>query len=126
MQTMRYMLLTHYSETDGESQSEEATAAAMAAFASYAATLHAAGVLIAAEVLQPSESTTTVSLTGGGLRIQDGPFADTKEQLGGAFIIDVADLDAALEWARQAPPVHWGSIEIRPVATHTVAGVWVK
>lgn len=123
---MRYMLLTHYSETDGESQSEEATAAAMAAFASYAATLHAAGVLIAAEVLQPSESTTTVSLTGGGLRIQDGPFADTKEQLGGAFIIDVADLDAALEWARQAPPVHWGSIEIRPVATHTVAGVWVK
>jgi hypothetical protein len=121
---MRYMLLTHYSESDGESQSEEATAAARVAFASYTATLEAAGVLIAAEVLRPSESTTTVSLVGGELRIQDGPFADTKEQLGGVFLIEVADLDAALDWARQAPPARWGAVEIRPVAAHTVTGAW--
>lgn len=121
---MRYMLLAHYSETDGQRLDEEAIAAAMEAMSSYAAALQAAGVLIAAEVLRPSESSTTVSLRGGEMRIQDGPFADTKEQLGGVFLIDVADLDAALEWARQAPPAQWGAVEIRPVATHTVAGVW--
>jgi hypothetical protein len=121
---MRYMLLMHYSESDGRSVDEEAIAAAKVAFASYAATLEAAGVLIGAEVLRPSDITTTVSYVGGELRIQDGPFADTKEQLGGVFIIDVADLDAALDWAEQAPPVRWGAVEIRPVATHTVAGVW--
>lgn len=97
----------------------------MVAFASYSATLEAAGVLIAAEVLRSSESSTTVSVAGGELRIQDGPFADTKDQLGGVFIIEVDDLDAALGWAQQAPPVSWGSIEIRPVATHAVEGVWV-
>lgn len=96
----------------------------MAAMAAYAATLQAAGVLVAAEVLQPSESSTTVSVVDGVLRIQDGPFADTKEQLGGVFIVEVPDLDAALGWAGQAPPVQWGTVEIRPVATHTVEGVW--
>ena len=121
---MRYLLLTHYSESDGHGLDEEATADAMEAMASYTATLEAAGVLIAAEVLRESESSTTLSFVGGELRIQDGPFADTKEQLGGVFVIEVADLDAALDWARQAPPARWGAVEIRPVATHTVAGVW--
>lgn len=122
---MRYMLLTHYSESAGHSLGEEALATARTAMASYAATLEAAGVLVAAEVLRDSGSSTTLSLAEGEVRIQDGPFADTKEQLGGVFIIEVADLDAALEWARQAPPARWGSVEIRPVATHTVAGVWI-
>ncbi|WP_285724887.1 YciI family protein [Psychromicrobium xiongbiense] len=121
---MRYMLLMHYSEREGQNVSEEAIAAAKVAFASYAAALEAAGALIAAEVLHGSESSTTVSLIDGGLRIQDGPFADTKEQLGGVFLIEVADLDAALDWAQQAPPIRWGAVEIRPVATHTVAGIW--
>ena len=121
---MRYMLLTHYAENEGDSLDEQTIADAMAAMAAYAATLQAAGVLVAAEVLQPSESSTTVSVVDGVLRIQDGPFADTKEQLGGVFIIEVPDLDAALGWAAQAPPVQWGAVEIRPVATHTVEGVW--
>lgn len=123
---MRYMLLMHYSEDAGQQLSEEAIENAKNAFASYTATLEAAGALIAAEVLRPTESTTTVSMTGGEFRIQDGPFADTKEQLGGAIVIEAPDLDAALDWARQAPPVQWGSIEIRPVATHTVEGRWVE
>lgn len=121
---MRYMLLMHWSEADGQSQTPETVAAAMPAFASYSATLEAAGVLMAAEVLRSSESTTTVSLVGGQLRIQDGPFADTKEQLGGVVILEVADLDAALAWAAKAPTISWGSIEIRPIAAHTVAGRW--
>jgi len=122
---MRYMLLLHYAEADERSLGEEAIAAGRAAFASYAATLEAAGVLIAAEVLRPSEDTTTLTLADGVPRIQDGPFADTKEQLGGVFIVDVADLDAALDWAAQAPSARWGSVEVRPSAVHTVGGAWV-
>ncbi len=82
-------------------------------------------MLIGAEVLQPSEVTTTLRLVDGALQVQDGPFADTKEQLGGTIVIDVPDLDAAIEWARQAPPLQWGAIEIRPGAVYTVEGQWV-
>ena len=81
-------------------------------------------MLISGEVLQPSPNSTTVRVTDGQVRVQDGPFADTKEQLGGTFVIDVPDLDAALGWAKQAPPVAWGAVEIRPGAVHTVEGRW--
>ncbi|HEX5858874.1 MAG TPA: YciI family protein, partial [Microbacterium sp.] len=123
--SMRYTLLLHYAEQAEESLGAEAMEEGMRAFAAYAAALHGARVLIAAEVLRPSESTTTVSMDDGVLRVQDGPFADTKEQLGGTFVIDVPDLDEAISWASQAPAVQWGAVEIRPGATHTRDGVWV-
>jgi hypothetical protein len=69
-------------------------------------------------VLQPVATSTTVTLRDGSLHVQDGPFADTKEQLGGVFIIDVPDLDAALAWAEKCPAAQWGTIEIRPTAVH--------
>jgi hypothetical protein len=94
------------------------------AFASYAAALDAAGVLLSAEVLQPSVSTTTVRLVDGSLQVQDGPFADTKEQLGGTFVLDVPDLDAALSWAGKAPAVAWGGVEVRPGAVYYADGSW--
>ncbi|WP_413316648.1 YciI family protein [Agrococcus sp. 1P02AA] len=122
---MRYTLLLHYEEHDTASLGDEAMAEGQAAFASYAATLHAAGVLVAAEVLQPSTASTTVGMRDGALQVQDGPFADTKEQLGGTVVIDVPDLDAAIAIAREAPPVHWGTVEIRPGAVFAVDGVWV-
>ena len=122
---MRYTLLLHYPEADTDSIGAEAIEEGRRAFASYAATLERAGVLIGAEVLQPSVSTTTLRIVDGRLQVQDGPFADTKEQLGGTFVIDVPDLDAAIDWAKQAPSVAWGAVEIRPGATHTVAGVWM-
>ena len=56
--------------------------------------------------------------------MQDGPFADTKEQLGGTFVIDVSDLDAALAWAQKAPSVEYGHVEIHPGATHFADGAW--
>jgi hypothetical protein len=122
---MRYTLLLHYPEQSEESLGSEALQEGMNAFASYAATLEQAGVLIGAEVLQPSSRTTTLTGVDGTLRVQDGPFADTKEQLGGTFVIDVPHLDAAIEWAKQAPSITWGAVEVRPGATHTVAGQWV-
>jgi hypothetical protein len=123
---MRYMLLLHYPEAaSAGALDDEAMAAGRDAFVAYAATLQAAGVLVSAEVLRASEASTTLSMTDGVLQVQDGPFADTKEQLGGVVLIDVADLDAALGWAALAPPIDWGAVEVRPSATHTVEGVWV-
>lgn len=91
-------------------------APAMEAFRAYADDLSAAGVLIDTEVLEPVVATTTVTARTGTAEIQDGPFADTKEKLGGIFVIEVANLDAALEWAQRNPANAWGSVEIRPVA----------
>jgi len=122
--TMRCTLLLHYPEMLGELD-EASMEAGRAAFTDYAATLHAAGVLVSGEVLQPSHATTTLREVDGALRVQDGPFADSKEQLGGTFVIEVADLDAAIEWAKWAPSVGWGAVEVRPSATHVVDGQWV-
>jgi hypothetical protein len=123
-ETMRYTLLLHYEERTAEDLGPEALAEGMRAFQEYAKALDEAGVLQSAEVLQRSDMTTTVSLATGELVVQDGPFADTKEQLGGTFVIEVADLDAAIEWASRAPSASWGQVEIRPSATRYVDGAW--
>jgi hypothetical protein len=123
---MRYTLLLHYPEMTPEDLGEEGLEAGQDAFRAYAAALHDAGVLISGEVLQPSSATTTVSAASGRMQVQDGPFASTKEQLGGTFVIDVPDLDAALAWAEKAPSVQWGVVEVRPTATHVVDGRWVE
>jgi hypothetical protein len=124
---MRYTLLLHYTEPAEGDLDEAAMAEGMRRMSAYAATLHAAGVLLGADVLQPSEVTTTLRRDpgDGALRVQDGPLIDSKEQLGGTVVIDVPDLDAALGWASQAPALEWGgAVEIRPGATHTVDGAW--
>lgn len=121
---MRYTLLLHYPEPTAEELGPERLAEGMRAFRAYAKALDDAGVLASAEVLQRSDLTTTVTLAGGELVVKDGPFADTIEQLGGTFVIEVADLGAAIEWARQAPSVTWGHVEIRPTATRYVDGAW--
>ena len=121
---MRYTLLLHYQEMTAADLGEEALEAGKAAFHAYAEALDDAGVLVSAEVLQPSSSTTTVTVRDGALRVQDGPYADTREQIGGTFVIDVPDLDAALAWAEKCPAAQWGAIEIRPSAVRFVDGVW--
>lgn len=121
---MRYTLLLHYPEHTAEDLGPEALAEGMKAFQAYAKALDEAGVLASAEVLAPSSATTTVTSASGELTVQDGPFADTKEQLGGTFVIDAPDLDAAIEWAGRAPSVSWGHVEIRPTATRYVDGSW--
>jgi hypothetical protein len=119
---MQYCLLMHYQEGPETGLTPEDMAPARAAFARYADDLDAAGVLIGTQVLQSAVASTTVTARDGIPTIQDGPFADTKERLGGVFVIDVADLDAALTWAKRCPAVDWGSVEIRPVAVTYASG----
>lgn len=121
---MRYTLLLQYPEMSSDEVGPDAWQEAMRAFDAYAKALEAEGSLISAEVLQPSSSTTTVRAGSDGLVVQDGPFADTKEKLGGTFVIEVDDLDAAIAWAGRAPSVAWGAVEIRPSATHFADGGW--
>jgi hypothetical protein len=123
---MRYALLIHYPQPAVSTLTEEAVKAGMAAFRVYAEALSDAGVLLSAEVLQTVASATSISLKNGSLQIQDGPFADTKEQFAGIFMIDVPDLDAALAWAEKCPAAQWGTVEIRPSGVRFVDGAWKR
>lgn len=122
---MRYTLLLYYPEPPPGELDSEASAEGMRAFQAYADALDAAGILRSAEVLQQSHATTTVSRIGGELVVQDGPFADTKERLGGSFVIEVDGLDDAIRWASEAPSAAWGHVEVRPSGVRYVDGAWV-
>jgi hypothetical protein len=121
---MRYTMFLHYQEMTPDDLGDEVWEAGKAAFHAYTKALDDAGVLVAAEVLQPSTSSTTLTLADGKLRVQDGPYADTKEQIGGTFVLDVPDLDAAIAWAEKCPAAQWGTIEIRPSAVRYADGAW--
>lgn len=85
------------------------------AYGAYMQALSEAGVFRPGTVLEPPETASTLRVNGSGRRVQDGPYADTKEQLGGMFLIEVPDLDAALEWAARCPAASTGAVEVRPV-----------
>jgi hypothetical protein len=89
-----------------------------AGWSAYAAALAEAGALRGGTGLEGPDTATTIRFGGDGPQVQDGPFADTKEQLGGFFNIDVPTLDAAMKWAARAPLKYGGSIEVRPVLHH--------
>ena len=84
-------------------------------FRSATAAMADAGVLVDSSPLQPPETSTTVRVRDGETQLSDGPFAEFKEQLGGYFILDCADLDAALRYAAMIPSAKYGSVEVRPV-----------
>ena len=87
------------------------------AWGAYTQALIAAGVMRGGNALKPAFSATTVRVRDGGRDVQDGPYADTKEHLGGYYVIDVPDLDAALEWAAKNPAASTGAVEVRPILT---------
>lgn len=122
---MRYTLVISAPEPAQGQVSQEAMAEMQGLMGDYAAALHAAGVLVAAEMLRPADTTTTVTRRHGKVEIQDGPFADTKEALAGVFVLDVPDLDAALAWAERHPVTSYGTVEVRPSAVSVVDGTWV-
>jgi hypothetical protein len=121
---MRYALLMHYREPAAGEISVQAIAEAREAFGAYGRALEQAGVLRLADVLQPTSATTTITRRTGELLVQDGPFAETKEALAGVFVVEVADLDAAIGWAEKCPGAQWGVVEVRPSATAFIDGAW--
>jgi hypothetical protein len=87
----------------------------VAAYVAYTEALKKAGVLAGSNRLQPTTAATTVRLANGKSQVLDGPYADSKEQLGGYYLIDVADLDAAISWAARCPAAAHGAVEVRPI-----------
>ena len=87
----------------------------MAAFGAFHEEITAAGVCQGSERLQPTHTATTVRVRDGKVASTDGPFAETKEQMGGYYLIDVANLDEAVAWAQKIPTATYGSIEVRPI-----------
>ena len=121
---MHYTLLLTNAEPEPGQVSDEAIAQMQQAMADYTAALHAAGVLVGADILAPQSNTVTVTRRDGDLRIQDGPFADTREALAGVFVLDVPDADAAVTWAEKCPATQYAVIEVRPAAATVRNGVW--
>lgn len=117
---MRYTFMLHSNEADFADQTEEQIAENLSIFGAYINDLREAGVFVDTDWLQPSATATTVSMANGAPKIQDGPFADTKEQIGGYFVVEVPDLDAALAWAQKCPVAYYGHVEVRPSAMPTV------
>lgn len=113
---MKYMLLI-YGAQDAQPQTEEAVQRVMDEYWAYEKAVADAGVRIASDALQGVETATTVQVRDDGERVvTDGPFAETREILGGYYLLDVPDLDAALDWAARCPGAKYGSkIEVRPV-----------
>lgn len=110
---MTYMLM-FYETTDAFTQRETTPEVYWASWSAYVRGIEEAGITRGGAGLQPPDLATTVRVRDGQRQVQDGPFADTKEQLGGFFLIEVASLDEALQWAARAPCAATGGVEVRP------------
>lgn len=112
---MKYMLLINSREADEAAMSEADMGVLMAAYGEFTQALVDADALVSADRLHPTTSARTVRVRDGETIATDGPFAETKEQFGGYYLIDVADMSAAEAWAARVPSAVGGSVEVRPV-----------
>ena len=112
---MQYLLLLHANEAAIQSSSKTETEQRLAAYGAYIEAMKQAGVLRGGNRLRPTATATTVRVSNGKTTLLNGPYAETKEQLGGYFLIETQDLDAALTWAARCPGASHGAIEVRPI-----------
>ncbi len=112
---MKYLLLIYGDEAAMQAAPEAAGQQMHAAYEAYTQAMVQAGVMVGGERLRPSSTATTVRMTEGRTQVLDGPYAETKEQLGGYYVIEAADLDTALAWAGRCPGATHGIIEVRPI-----------
>ena len=112
---MQYILMAYLDENVWPTMSKEQQEQGMAAYMAYGQALQTAGVIKGSNRLRPTSDATTVRTTGGKSQVLDGPYAETREQLAGYFLIDVPDLDAAISWASRCPAASHGSVEVRPI-----------
>ncbi len=112
---MKYLLMIYGDEAVLKATSKTETEQVIAAYRSYIDAMAKAGILLGTNRLQFSSTATTVRVTDGKTQVLDGPYAETKEQLGGYLLIDVPDLDTALSWAARCPAASRGTVEVRPI-----------
>jgi hypothetical protein len=113
---MQFALLIYESPEAWATRNSDRTDPYIGAWRAYYKTLVEAGVYVAGDPLEAPETGTTVRIKDGKRRVQDGPFADTKEQLAGFIVLELASLDQALDWAARCPTASLGAVEIRPLA----------
>jgi len=112
---MQYMLLIYDNEAEMVANRKGATDVMMAENREFTDSILKSGNMKAGDALQPTSTATCVRIRNGKTLTTDGPFAETKEQLGGYYIVDVGSIDEALEWAAKIPGAQHGSVEVRPV-----------
>jgi hypothetical protein len=112
---MKYLLLLYADEAQWPTMTQEEMGQAVAAYGAYTEAVTAAGVALGSNRLRPTTTATRVQIVGGETKVLDGPYAESKEQLGGYYLIDVPDLDTALSWAARCPGASHGTVEVRPV-----------
>jgi hypothetical protein len=113
---MQYMLLIYSQERNWANFSDQERETAMKAYRDFTEELRSAGAMVAGDRLQPTANATTVRVRDGEELVTDGPFAETKEQLGGYYLIEADSLDDAIKWATKLPGSHHGTVEIRAIA----------
>jgi len=111
---MKYMLLIHTDPADGPRDPAEGQKM-MDDYAAFTAEIIESGEMVAGDALQGNDTATSVRVRAGKVATTDGPYAETKEHLGGFYVVDVKDLDRAIELAARIPGAHTGTIEVRPV-----------
>ena len=114
---MQYLLLLFSDESGWSTLSTGEKQRWMGAYGAYTEALMKAGVFVGASHLESSSAAATVRVVGGKANVMDGPFAESKEQLAGYFIIDVPDVDTAITWATQHPAASHGAVEVRRIGT---------
>ena len=119
---MKYAFTIYTDETQRENATPEQMQQMSQAYFELTQEMEQKGVLVAGDGLYPTATATTVRVRDGERNVTDGPFAETKEQLGGFYVLDVKDLDEAIEWAAKIPTAQFGSVEIRPVLVYDDAG----
>jgi hypothetical protein len=119
---MHYLLSIYSDESGRADATPEDGARMMAAYDAFTNEVKAAGAFVAGDGLQPTSTATTVRVRDGETLLTDGPFAETREQLGGYYLLDCADLDDAVRWAAKVPGALYGSIEVRPVIDYEAVG----
>jgi hypothetical protein len=112
---MQYLLMIYGDENAAAGASKQATEQMHAAYGAYTEALKKAGILLGGERLHPASAATTVRNANGKVKVLNGPYVESKEQLGGYYMIDVPDLDAAIAWAARCPAASDGTMEVRPV-----------
>ena len=123
---MKYALTIYGDEAQRENATPEQMQEVSQAYGAVTQEMQDKGVLVAGEGLYPTPTATTLRVREGDRQVTDGPFAETKEQLGGYYVLDVKDLDEAIEWAAKIPGAQLGSVEIRPVMVFDEAGNLVE